>query len=685
MSRYIAIVFLAAFAVASTPARADEGMWTFDHFPAAKVRAAYGFGPSQAWLDHVRLASARLPGCSSSFVSPQGLLMTNHHCAVGCLAALSRQGQDYVKTGFYAKTAADEVRCPGVRLIQLIGISDVTSAVAAATAGKSGRALLDARRAKTLALQASCGPRSGPIECNVVSLYHGGVYDLYRYQRYEDVRIVFAPEFNVAQFGGDPDNFNFPRYDFDLTFLRVYADDKPIATPQYLHWSKNGATVGQLVFVSGHPGGTRRELTVSQLGYVRDVELPRRIASTAEYRGILERYQTEGAEQLRQTNETLFFLENTFKELLGEQQALMDPAFFGTKVAQENALRAAVAKNPRLTAAYGSAWDALAKAETRKAQLAYNEQYVAGGPNSRLFGFARTLVRISIERAKPEADRLPGFDDAALALTTRRLSSPAPTYAGPEELSLAYWAKRLREDLGPDHPYVKKVLGNASPAQWAHALVAGTQLGDPAARTALLKGGQAAIDASTDTMIRFAVAIDADARAAQRRYEDEVTAPESKASELVAKARFAVLGTSIDPDATFSLRLSYGTVKGFPDANGTFVAPFTTIAGLYDRATGAEPYALPQSWLDAKSALTLTTPMNLATDNDIIGGNSGSPMIDKDANVVGLVFDGNIFSLGGDFGFDPQRNRTVAVDSRALLAGLRTVYHADRLLQEITP
>ena len=610
--------------------------------------------------------------------------MTNHHCAVNCLAALSNKMQDYVASGFYAKRLEDEDKCPSVDFLQLTAISDVTKAIAAATVGKSGRALLDARQAKERELRNACG-QSETVRCDIVSLYHGGVYDLYRYNRYADVRLVFAPEFNVAQFGGDPDNFNFPRYDYDLTLLRVYQNDKPAATPDYLGWSKAGAKADELVFVPGNPGGTRRELTLAQLTYLRDVDLPRRLPATAEYRGILEQYQTEGAEQKRETNETLFFLENTYKELTGEQQALLDPQFFGQKVEEERALRTAVAKNKTLQAQYGAAWDELARVQVRKAQLSASEQFVASGPRSRLFSYARTVVRIAAEKAKPEAQRLPGFDDASLPLSMRRLQARVPVYRGPEELQLAFWAKGMREGLGPDDPFVKTVLGAQSPAQWAHALVAGTKLDDPAVRLELLNGGQNAIDATTDAMVRFAVAIDASARTARRRYEDEVTAPERKASELVAKARFAVMGTSIDPDATFTLRLSYGSVKGFPDASGTPVVPFTAIAGLYRRATGADPYELPKSWLDAKPSLDVQTPMNLCTTNDIIGGNSGSPLIDKDANIVGLVFDGNIYSLGGDFGFDARRNRTVAVDSRALLAGLRTVYHADRIVLEIAP
>jgi len=680
------IAFVAALSMLAGlahPARADEGMWTYDKFPAAKVQAAYGFRPSQAWLNHVRLASARVPGCSASFISPQGLVMTNHHCAVGCLTTLSTKTQNFVDTGFYAKRSEDEVKCPNFELNQLTGISDVTAAVRAATAGKNGRALLDALQAKRTEIEGTCG-KSPSVQCSVVTLYHGGVYNLYHYNRYTDVRLVFAPEFDVAQFGGDPDNFNFPRFDYDVTLFRVYRDDKPAPTTDYLHWSKNGAKAGDLVFVSGNPGGTRRELTVSQLAFLRDIQFPRTIPATAELRGLLEQYSTEGADQKRETNGTLFFLENTFKEQLGGEQALLDPDFFSKKVTEERALRAAVAKRPALQKEDGGAWDTLAALQKRKADLQYTRQYIADGPTSRLFGFARTLVRLPVERAKPEGQRLPEFNNASLVTAPRRLLSPAPIFATSEELALGFWAKMMRERLGVDHPFVRKVLGPKSPAQWAHDLVAGTKLADPAVRKAMLDGGQAAIDASTDSMIAFAASIDAEARIVRQQYEDQVTAPEAKASELVAKARFAVDGTNIDPDATFTLRLSYGTVKGF-DNNGALVTPFTTIGGLFDRATGNEPFDLPKSWLDAKGSLDLTTPMNLATTNDIIGGNSGSPLIDKDANVVGLIFDGNIYSLGGDFGFDARLNRAVAVDSRAIIAGLRNVYHADRIVQEIAP
>jgi hypothetical protein len=451
-----------------------------------------------------------------------------------------------------------------------------------------------------------------------------------------------------------------------------------------LRWSPAGSQAGDLVFVSGNPGSTQRLLTTAQLAYIRDTSDPSTLPELAEYRGLLEQYQTEGAEQLRETKETLFYIENDYKAITGEEQALLDPVFFARKVSEERALRAAVAKNPALQKSVGGDWDALAAVQKRKAQLRNRYRYIAQGIFfSDLFGYARELVRYPVEKKKPDGQRLPEFSQARLVTFEKQLELPVPFYPGPEELGLNFWAKKMREDLGADDPFVKQVLGTKSPAIWAHDLVTGSKLGDASVRKALFDGGQAAIDASQDPMIRLAASIDAQSRAERKLYEDEVSAPEARLGEAIARARFAILGTSVDPDATFTARLSYGAVKGFVDGNGRNVAPYTTIGGLFDRATGSDPYVLPASWLAAKPDLDLATPMNLSTTNDIIGGNSGSPLIDKNGAVVGLIFDGNIFSLGGAFGYDATVNRAVAVDSRALLAGLKTVYHADRVVNEI--
>jgi len=659
-------------------------MWTFDAFPSAKVAASYGFSPSKAWLDHLRESTLRIAGgCSASFVSPHGLVMTNHHCGVNCVDQISTQQTNYVESSFYAKTDADEVPCPNFELDRLDAVDDVTAAITDATKGKSGRPLIDALQAKTAELTASCG-KSESIRCDVVSLYQGGAYKLYHYKRYTDVRLVFAPEYAVAQFGGDPDNFNFPRYDFDVTFLRAYEAGKPAETPEYLHWSASGSSAGDLAFVSGNPGSTDREFTLSQLEYMRDVFYPQQLTQASEQRGLLEQYQTEGPEQLRETKQALFFLENRYKGNFGRDAMLLDPAFMASKAAAERELRAQVAKRPDSAPVAGD-WDKLAAVERRKAQLTNQNFYIANGPVSQLFAWARTLVRYPVEKAKPDAERLPEYSEAQLVTLPHRLFAAIPIYVGPQELMLNFWAKKMREDLGADDPFVRQVLGRKTPAQWAHDLVAGTKLGDVATRKALFDGGQSAIDATQDTMIRFVANIDAQSRAARKQYEDEVTAPERALSEAIAHARFAIEGTSVYPDATSTQRLSYGTVKGFVDQNGKSVEPYTTIGGLFARATGAEPYALPQTWLDAQSALDPNTPMNFVTTNDVVGGNSGSPVVDKNGDVIGLIFDGNIFSLGGTFGYEPETNRSVALDSRALLAGLRNVYHADRIVEEISP
>ncbi|MGC2246368.1 MAG: S46 family peptidase, partial [Terriglobales bacterium] len=548
------------------------------------------------------------------------------------------------------------------------------------TAGKTGDAANKALHAKEADLQQSCGSGAS-VRCDVVSLYHGGVYDLYHYKRYTDVRLVFAPEFAVAQFGGDPDNFNFPRFDFDIGLLRAYENDKPAVSPDYLKWSADGSKDGELVFVSGNPGGTARELTMAQLAFERDTMYPIRIPETAERRGLLEEFVTLGPEQAREANDELFFVENSFKAFMGRQGALLNPQFMAEKQQAEQKLRSAVAANAKLGAA-ASGWDDIAQIEKVRAHL-YTRYACLNRLRFDLVGTAGTLVRAAKERTKPNSERLPEYTDQALVHVQQEVSAHVPIYKDMEELDLAYTFTLIRRDLGADDPFVKKMLGKESPEQLAHRLVSGTHLDDPKVREELYNGGESAIEASQDPMIRFEASIDGDLLAVRKEYEAHVDAPTRAAAERIAKARFAVYGTRVDPDATFTLRLSYGKVDGFENAEGKFVPPYTTIGGLFERATGAPPYKLPESWLNAKSSLNLALPMNVSTTNDVIGGNSGSPLINKDGRVVGLIFDGNIYSLGGDYGYDAKQNRSIAVDSRALLEGLRKVYHFDRVVDEI--
>ena len=680
--------FLATLLLAPALAGADEGMWTFNNFPKDRVEKAYGFKVTDAWLDNVRLSSVRLAGssgCSASFVSERGLVMTNHHCAHSCIEQLSTKEKDFVKAGFLAKAEADEVKCPAVEVNQLVGITSVTTRMKKATEGKSGRDFFMAQRGEQAAIEKEC-QTADTLRCEVVSLYRGGVYDLYKYQRYQDVRLVFAPEFAIAFFGGDPDNFMFPRYDLDVAFIRVYEGGKPARLKSWLRWSAAGAKEGDLTFVPGNPGGTNRKLTVAQLEYQRDTALPERLVSMAELRGKLTEYARRGEEQARHSNATLFYVENGLKALTGRLEALADGSFFASKVKAEVDFKAALAKDPELATKYLPAFDEVARAvaasKKHRRQMEFKEGLRAG----ELLPVARTLVRAAAERQKPNAERLREYGDAALPALTQGLFSPAPVFPEFEVFQLTHAFTKMREKLGTDDPFVKKVLGQRAPAELAEALVNGSTLADVATRKKLWEGGQAALDeaAKTDTLIAFARLIDEDGRAARKLYEETIQPVLVKNQELIAQAHFAVEGTSAYPDATFTPRLSYGAVQGYEE-NGKQVSPLTTMGGAFDRATGREPYALPKSWLDAKGKLDPKTPFNMATSNDIIGGNSGSPVVNARGEVVGLVFDGNIQSLGGDYGFDPAVNRAVSVHSSALVEALAKIYGAQRIVDELKP
>ena len=676
---------VAAACIAFAPgSRADEGMWTFNNFPSEKVEAKYHFKPDGKWLDHVRLSSVRLAqGCSGSFISASGLVMTNHHCAHSCIQQLSTPQKDFIKSGFTAKTEAEEVKCPEIEINNLVDISDVTARINKATAGLTDQKYNDAEKAEMSRIEKECAT-SDKVRCDVVRLYHGGVYDLYKYRRYQDVRLVFAPELAIAFFGGDPDNFNFPRYDLDISLLRVYEDGKPAKIDNYLAWSTQAAKAGDLTFVSGHPGGTSRAEAISQLAFERDVALPDTLFRISEMRGRLIEFGNRGAEQKRIAGSDLFGYENAYKALKGRFQALTDEKFFGEKVAEERAVRAKVDADPELKKKYGGAWDAIAKATAvfRQMRDQLNNTENLHRRTGDLFAFAWDLVRGAEERPKPLDKRYREFRDSNLPAITQSLFSTAPIYDDLEELKLGFALSKMRETLGADDAFVHKVLGKQSPEQLAHTLISTTKLKDLALRKQLWEGGKKAVDASSDPLIKFCRMIDPDARAARKKYEDEVEGVLKKNEELTAKARFAAQGTSTYPDATFTLRLSYGAVRGWME-RGKMVDPITRIGGAYARATGQPPFDLPESWLKAKAKLNPQTPFNLCTDNDIIGGNSGSPMVNKAGQVVGLVFDGNIHSLAGDYGFNETDNRTVAVHSAGILEALSKVYAADRIVKEI--
>ena len=671
----------------SPPARAEEGMWPFNHLPKAMLKKRYDFDASDAWVNHVKRSSIRLSvGCSGSFVSGNGLTLTNHHCAQDCLSRLSTAKSDLVQRGFFAKAEAEERACPGYSLQQLGEITDVTARVQQATKGLEGEAFHQAFKAESARIEKECAT-SPQLTCEVVSLYHGGLYELYQYRRYDDVRLVFATGDRMGSFGGDPDNFNFPRFDIDYTFLRAYENGKPVSTPDHLAWASTPLKPNDLSFVSGNPGTTERLLTIAQLDDLRDHALPDALISLAQYRGFLSEYAERGAEAKRFATEELFGVENGFKELRGEREALVETAFFQRLVDHERELRARVNANPAWKTKYGPAWNNIAEAQEKAHDMANELDWIEGRgrpawARTSLFSWARTLVRGAAERPKKNEERLEEFSDARLPRVEQRLFATRPLNQSFEIAKLSFGLTALRERLGADHPFVKKVLGKSSPAELASALIKGSTLDQLEERKRLWQGGQAAVNASKDRMIQLALALDPDGRAVRTRFENEVEAVLTKNSELVARARFDVYGMTSYPDATFSPRLSVGTVRGWRE-NGKLVPAFTTIGGAFDRATGRPPFALPKSWLDHQKELALDTPLNFVTDNDIVGGNSGSPLINRQGELAGLIFDGNIHSLGGTYGFDMALNRAVAVDARAITYTLDAIYGAHRITTEI--
>jgi hypothetical protein len=673
--------------VSSGAARADEGMWTLDNPPVKQLKEKYGFEPSKAWLDHVRLSSVRFnDGGSGSFISPNGLVLTNHHVARGQLQKVSSPQKDYVKDGFYAATDAEEMKCPDLELNVLMSMEDVTARVLAATKpGMSDKDANDARKALIGKIEKESLDATG-LRSDVVTLYQGGEYWLYRYKKYTDIRLVFAPEVQAAFYGGDPDNFTFPRHDLDMAIFRVYENDKPITSPDYLKWNATGAADGDLVFVLGHPGSTDRLNTLSQLEFQRDYSYPTRLKLFNRTLDVARRYAERGPEEARQANGLIFGLENALKASGGEYKGLQDPALMAKKAKEEQGFRQLVAANKEWQKAYGDAWDIIAATEQKLIERIKPFTYHRfGGIGQRLPGLALGIVRYVAETAKPDGQRLEEYHEAGLDSLRFRMFSPAPVYPGFEEALLADSFRMALEELGPNDELVKTVLGGKSPEEAAKALISGTKLADPAVRKALVQGGAKAIAESTDPLIVLARNVDPILRKERSWYEDNIQAVEVPAGEKLGKARFAAYGKSVNPDATFTLRMSYGTVKGYP-MNGTKAPSITTFYGLYDRSASfgnKPPFDLAGHFVGAQSKLDLATPLDFVSTCDIIGGNSGSPVINRAGEIVGLIFDGNIESLVGRFVYDDTANRAVAVHTAAMTEAMKKLYGTDRILAEL--
>ncbi|HVM99824.1 MAG TPA: S46 family peptidase [Caulobacteraceae bacterium] len=660
-------------------------MWPFDEAPVARVKDALGVSLDSRWLDHLRDASVRLTnGCSASIVSHEGLVLTNQHCLVNCAQQLSPPEHDYVDEGFVAADRADERTCPGVQAEVLVGITDVTGPIFAAGAGKVGEEYAAAREtAIALAEHDACGgdPR---YRCQVISFYQGGQFKVYRYRRYADVRLVFAPELGAAWFGGDPDNFTFPRYDLDAAFLRLYDDGKPAATPNFLAWSSTPPQAGEPVFVSGNPATTDRQLTAAQLKSLRDVALPLLSVQAAELRGRLIELGEQSSRMRHVVASALFEDENSYKVLQGRLAALRDPALIDAREKDEVMLRVRLAADPKFAAQIGDPWAQIEAAQkVYAAQFAvWHELEIGAGGGSDLFRYAREIVRGAIERAKPTAVRLPEFADSRLPLDEKVLFDPRPVDPVLEKLYLEFWLSKTRELLGPDAPAVAMLLGKESPEELADQLVSGSRLADPAFRRTLWEGGEAAVIESHDPMIQFVLATDPLSRAARSVWEEEVIGPTQDAGERIARVRYVFQGAGLYPDATFSLRLSYGKVEGLTD-QGQATAAFTTFGGLFARATGAAPYKLPTRWTADQTKLDPGTVLDFATTNDITGGSSGSPVVNARGQIVGTAFDGNIHSIAGDFVYDGALNRTIAVSTVAITQALDRVYGDTALAKEL--
>jgi len=682
--RTFVLIFFAGSAV-----NADEGMWLLNDPPRQHLKQKYDFNLTDEWLEHARLASVRFnSGGSGSFVSADGLVITNHHVGADSLQKLSPTDKDYLRDGFLARTRSEELKCPDLELNVLRSIEDVTERVNAAVKPEmTPPQAFAARRGVMAAIEKESLDRTG-LRSDVVTLYQGGKYHLYRFKKYTDIRLVMAPEHGIAFFGGDTDNFEYPRFNLDICFFRVYEDGKPLRPAHWLHWSPTGPSEGDLVFVTGHPGSTNRLDTLAKLRHRRDITLPYTLNRLRTLEALLSQFAEQGPEYRKMAQKDQQRVSNARKAFAGQYQGLLDPAIIARKADAERELRDKVAADPERQKKYGDAWDRIAAAEQKLAgferELALLE--MRGAFDGELFDIARHLVRLATERPKANAERLREYRDSALESLEFQLFSPAPIHSELERARLAGSLSFMAENLGGEHLLVVKALAGKSPSARATELIAGTRLSDPAERRRIAAGGLKTIEESTDALIRFAALMDADARAVRRRFEDEVEEVERQANARIARARFELLGTALAPDATFTLRLAFGVVKGY-GVDGVELPFHTTFGGAFERAERQgfrEPFELPKRWLDARGKLDLTTPFNFVSTADTIGGNSGSPVLNRAGEFVGINFDRNRHGLVRNFVYTDEQARHISVHSRGILVALRSLYDARELVLELT-
>ena len=679
------VAFLGTLTVA---AQGDEGMWLFNNPPRNVLKDKYGFEPSDAWIAHLQRSSVRLNvGGSGSFVSSDGLVMTNHHVGADSIEKLSTKEHDYLKDGFYARTREDELKCVDLEINVLESIEDVTARIdAAVTPGSDAAAAVQSRRAAMNTIEKESFDKTG-LRSDVVTLYHGGLYHLYRYKKYTDVRLVFAPEEAIAFFGGDADNFEYPRYDLDISFFRVYENGKPAKIADYLRWSAAGPAKDELVFVSGNPGRTDRLDTVAHLKFLRDRMFPYSLNKLRRLEVLLDTYSQRGIENARRGREELLMYQNSRKARLGGLAGLQDPAVMGLKEAEERALQQGVGSNFKLRQTTATAWDEIASSLRVFEQIYTRYDLLEQGSalHSRLFQIARGLVRLTEESEKPNAQRLREYRQSNLESLKQSLLSQAPIYSDLETAKLADSLSLYLEVAGADDSLAQQVLAGQSPERRAAALVAGTSLAQVDVRKKLLAGGRSAIEASHDPMIALARLVDRPSREVRKVYDEKVEEPQREAYARLAAARFALYGASAYPDATFTPRLAFGQVCDGIEA-GRAAPAWTTLGGAYSHAKehgSVDSFALPPSWLQGKDRLDLATPFNFIFNADIIGGNSGSPTVNRAGELVGIVFDGDLDSLVWDFIFTPTRGRSLAVHSNAIKEALRKIYGAGQLADEL--
>ncbi len=690
LRRRLIVLVLLGLALATNPdagrVQADEGMWLFNNLPRQQLKQKYDFEFPAGWTEHVMKSSVRFnSGGSGSFVSSTGLVLTNHHVGADTLQKISTAEHDYYHEGFWAKTPGEEQKALDLELNVLQSIEDVTDQVnMAVNAEMSASEAFVARRGAISTLEKQSLDKTG-LRSDVVTLYQGGAYHLYRYKKYTDIRLVWAPEFAIAFFGGDPDNFEYPRYDLDACLFRAYEDDKPAKIEHFLKWGKTAPD--ELVFVSGHPGRTSRLNTVAALKYTRDTQGPMLLDWLRRQEIMLQKFAQRSEEQSRIAQDDLFGTQNSMKAWFGKIGGLQDPEIMGRKEATEKALRAKIDADPKMKTAYGNAWTQLEKTQQVRREIAtqYNVLEGARGFESKLFDIARTLVRLAEENEKPNRERLTGFTEAGRESLELELYSTAPIHDDLELTKLTDSLGYLLEKFGGDAPLAQKILNGKSPAGRAAELIGGTKLKEVAERKRLAEGGKKAISASTDPLIQLAKMIDPEARAIRKKLEEQVVEVERQAYAQISKALFELQGDSTYPDATFTLRLSYGSIKGYEEG-GNKISPMTTMGGTFDHAAkhgNKDPWALPESWHKHKNDISPDTPFNFVSTCDIIGGNSGSPVLNRAGEFVGIIFDGNIQSLVGDFVYDERQNRAVSVHAAAILESLRKIYGAGALAAEI--